>query len=57
MNKNLLLPLIIIINNIELKRESRDIDLTWFDNVPTFTERLLYFFINNLGLYHRTITL
>ena len=42
--------------NIELRkerlRESRDTYLIWFGNVPTSTERQLYFAINDLGLHH-----
>ena len=45
-----------MMNNIESKREkfreSRDTDLTWFDNVSTSTERRLYFAINDSGLHY-----
>ena len=39
-------------NNIESKRESKYTNLMWFDNVTTFTDRWLYFFVNNSGLHN-----
>ena len=48
----LLLLCTTMINNIKSKRESRDTDLTWFDNVPKFTKRQLYFTIHNSELHY-----
>jgi hypothetical protein len=36
----------------EIKRESKDTDLTWFSNVHTFTKRRLYYSLNDSRLHH-----
>jgi hypothetical protein len=56
MMRYLMLLCTAMMNNIESKREklkkNRDTNLTWFDNVPTSTERRLYFAINDSGLHY-----
>jgi hypothetical protein len=41
--ESVLLSCITMMNNIISKKESQDIDLTWFDNVPTSTENVVVF--------------